>query len=270
MNHCHSQGGKICIVCQQCQNQLTHHHTPPPTTTTTNTKSFLLHWQSTMRVFSLVSLFFATVQGFAPLAIVPKSSSSSSSTTTMMISRQDFLTSIMTGTTAAAIVASTNTLPAWADDDDNNDMDSTASSSATVTTMDNGVKYTVTKAGDGPKPDIGELAAIRFRAFCGTNKIDDIFDTPEPYYTRIGTGMMLKVRVHKHTHNQRASERTFVCNVLVCVGVLTRVFSLDSLLSCLLPCLQFFVICCWGHASLIPETCLPIQPFLISHSLAFI
>ena len=189
---------------------------------------------------------------------------------TMMISRQDFLTSIMTGTTAAAIVASTNTLPAWADDDDNNDMDSTASSSATVTTMDNGVKYTVTKAGDGPKPDIGELAAIRFRAFCGTNKIDDIFDTPEPYYTRIGTGMMLKVRVHKHTHNQRASERTFVCNVLVCVGVLTRVFSLDTFLSCLLACVQFFVICCWGHASLIPETCLPIQPFLISHSLAFI
>ena len=175
-------------------------------------------WQSTMRVFSLVSLFFATVQGFAPLAIVPKSSSSSSSsTTTMMISRQDFLTSIMTGTTAAAIVASTNTLPAWADD-----MDSTASSSATVTTMDNGVKYTVTKAGDGPKPDIGELAAIRFRAFCGTNKIDDIFDTPEPYYTRIGTGMMLKVRTtnvvcaqtHTHTHtrttNERASERLFV------------------------------------------------------------
>ena len=55
-----------------------------------------------------------------------------------------------------------------------------------------GVSYEVVKSGDGPKPEIGELAAIRFRAFAGSNKIDDIFDTPEPYYTRIGSGALIK------------------------------------------------------------------------------
>jgi len=60
--------------------------------------------------------------------------------------------------------------------------------------LPSGVVYTITTAGDGPKPDIGELAAIRFRAVCieTGNKIDDIFDTPEPYYTRVGSGGMLK------------------------------------------------------------------------------
>lgn len=46
--------------------------------------------------------------------------------------------------------------------------------------------------GDGPQPEIGELIAIRFAAFCGSNKIDDIFDTPEPYYTRVGSGGLIK------------------------------------------------------------------------------
>jgi FKBP-type peptidyl-prolyl cis-trans isomerase len=55
-----------------------------------------------------------------------------------------------------------------------------------------GVKYEVIKKGDGPKPEIGELIAIRFNAFAGSNKIDDVFDTPEPYYTRLGSGGLLK------------------------------------------------------------------------------
>lgn len=55
-----------------------------------------------------------------------------------------------------------------------------------------GVTYEVIKKGDGPKPEIGELIAIRFVAFAGDNKIDDIFDTPEPYYTRLGSGGLLK------------------------------------------------------------------------------
>jgi FKBP-type peptidyl-prolyl cis-trans isomerase len=55
-----------------------------------------------------------------------------------------------------------------------------------------GVKYEVIKAGTGPKPDVGQLVAIRFNAFAGDNKIDDIFDTPEPYYTRLGSGGLLK------------------------------------------------------------------------------
>ena len=58
--------------------------------------------------------------------------------------------------------------------------------------LPSGVTYEVIKNGDGPKPEIGELIAIRFAAFCGSNKIDDIFDTPEPYYTRLGSGGLLK------------------------------------------------------------------------------
>lgn len=66
----------------------------------------------------------------------------------------------------------------------------TASSGAETTPA--GVTYEVVKAGTGPKPEVGELIAIRFAAFCGPNKIDDIFDTPEPYYTRVGSGGLLK------------------------------------------------------------------------------
>lgn len=58
--------------------------------------------------------------------------------------------------------------------------------------LPSGVSYTVVKQGQGPKPDIGELAAIRFAAYAGDIKIDDIFESPEPYYTRVGSGGLLK------------------------------------------------------------------------------
>lgn len=64
--------------------------------------------------------------------------------------------------------------------------------SSTVT-LPSGVTYTISKDGDGPAPSIGELVAIRFKASFGDSVIDDIFDTPEPYYTRVGTGALLKV-----------------------------------------------------------------------------
>jgi hypothetical protein len=62
-------------------------------------------------------------------------------------------------------------------------------------TLPSGTSYVVVKSGDGPQPKIGELAGIRFRAevLQTGNKIDDIFDTPEPYYTRVGSGGLLKV-----------------------------------------------------------------------------
>jgi len=69
-----------------------------------------------------------------------------------------------------------------------------ANAGETVTTS-SGVSYEILKSGNGPKPDRGELAAIRFAAYAGKNKIDDIFDTPEPYYTRVGSGSLIKVRV---------------------------------------------------------------------------
>jgi peptidylprolyl isomerase len=61
-------------------------------------------------------------------------------------------------------------------------------------TLPSGVKYEVVKSGTGPKPSVGELAGIRFKAVVKEtgNKIDDIFDTPEPYYTRVGSGGLIK------------------------------------------------------------------------------
>ena len=59
--------------------------------------------------------------------------------------------------------------------------------------LPSGVVYEVVKTGKGGvKPEVGELIAIRFAAFVGDRKIDDIFDTPEPYYTRLGSGGLLK------------------------------------------------------------------------------
>merc|ERR1712154_499029 len=61
-------------------------------------------------------------------------------------------------------------------------------------TLASGVSYTIKKSGEGPKPTVGELAAIRFKAnvLQSGNVIDDIFETPEPYYTRVGSGGLLK------------------------------------------------------------------------------
>ena len=64
--------------------------------------------------------------------------------------------------------------------------------SAAVETLENGVTYEVIKKGNGPKPEVGELIAIRFAAYNGPIKIDDVFDTPEPYYTRVGSGGLIK------------------------------------------------------------------------------
>lgn len=70
----------------------------------------------------------------------------------------------------------------------------TTSTSARAETTADGITYQVIKTGDGPKPEIGELIAIRFAAYVAAtgNKIDDIFDSPEPYYTRLGSGGLLK------------------------------------------------------------------------------
>jgi hypothetical protein len=99
------------------------------------------------------------------------------------LSRRHLFTSILPTTTAASLtllVSTTSSLP--------------ASAAEETKTLPNGVTYVVNKVGSGPEPESGELVAIRFRAFCGDNKIDDIFETPEPYYTRVGSGGLIKVR----------------------------------------------------------------------------
>eukprot|EP00978_Attheya_sp_CCMP212_P016927 scaffold44731_cov48-Attheya_sp.AAC.4 len=124
----------------------------------------------------LVLLAVATTgtNGFAPSAF---SSRRSSSTQVQMsaegeVSRTGFLKQMAGAAVAATLVG--NPFAALAE------------------TLPSGVDVKVIKKGDGPIPDIGELAAIRFKAFAGDNKIDDIFDTPEPYYTRIGNGGLIK------------------------------------------------------------------------------
>jgi len=106
------------------------------------------------------------------------------------VTRKDFLQAATVFSAAGCIVPKANaeeesfTLPDGVSPKANAEVESF--------TLPNGVSYDVIKKGDGPKPGRGELAAIRFAAFAGKNKIDDIFVTPEPYYTRIGSGAMLK------------------------------------------------------------------------------
>eukprot|EP00559_Dactyliosolen_fragilissimus_P006373 CAMPEP_0184856564 /NCGR_PEP_ID=MMETSP0580-20130426/1758_1 /TAXON_ID=1118495 /ORGANISM="Dactyliosolen fragilissimus" /LENGTH=202 /DNA_ID=CAMNT_0027351667 /DNA_START=79 /DNA_END=687 /DNA_ORIENTATION=+ len=76
--------------------------------------------------------------------------------------------------------------------------------------LPSGTSYVITKPGDGPKPDIGEMAAIRFKANVkGGNQIDDIFDKPEPYYTRIGSGGLIK-GVEEVLPKMRVGDRFFI------------------------------------------------------------
>ena len=95
------------------------------------------------------------------------------------VSRNNFLKQVAGATGAAAFAGIMNPMAAYAEE---------------IVTLPSGVKYEVVKTGDGPQPKIGELAGIRFRAkvLQSGNKIDDIFDTPEPYYTRIGSGGLIK------------------------------------------------------------------------------
>lgn len=122
-----------------------------------------------MRILLLTLVATTSIQAFSPIG-----ASRRLSTSIDVVTRDDFLQ------TVGVIAASALFAPvAWADE-----------------TLPSGVTYTIIKKGDGPQPVIGELAAIRFNAFNGETKIDDIFDTPEPLYTRVGSGGMLKVSTH--------------------------------------------------------------------------
>jgi len=112
-------------------------------------------------------------------AFVAAPSASRSSTTTRLSaqesSRADFLRDVTTAVVGVTAAVVQQPFPAFADE-----------------TLPSGVAIKVVKSGNGPQPDIGELAAIRFASFAGENKIDDIFETPEPYYTRVGSGGLIK------------------------------------------------------------------------------
>mmetsp|Transcript_20102 Transcript_20102/g.43745 ORF Transcript_20102/g.43745 Transcript_20102/m.43745 type:complete len:215 (-) Transcript_20102:884-1528(-) len=97
------------------------------------------------------------------------------------VSRKSMLQTLVVqgvGAVSAAALLQTNTQPAFA--------------VATGDKLPSGVVVEVVKDGKGIKPEVGELIAIRFAAYVGERKIDDIFDTSEPYYTRLGSGGLLK------------------------------------------------------------------------------
>lgn len=93
------------------------------------------------------------------------------------VSRKSMLQTLVQGTVATAAAGTFLVQqPAWAAGEK----------------LASGVTYEVVKEGNGIKPDVGELIAIRFAAYVDGRKIDDIFDTPEPYYTRLGSGGLIK------------------------------------------------------------------------------
>jgi FKBP-type peptidyl-prolyl cis-trans isomerase len=132
-----------------------------------------------MRVIQLLA-FTSTVcltQGFS---IGTSSSTSSTQLNAVAQTRSQFFNTL---SVAAATAATTTLAPFVANAEE-------------VVTLPSGTTYEVLKAGEGPSPTVGELAAIRFKAEVKQSgqKIDDIFDSPEPYYTRVGSGGLLKVR----------------------------------------------------------------------------
>ena len=128
-----------------------------------------------MAIFRLGSLLLLTATVVHAFGVVPTTSTSISSSTS---TRADFLQQSLTKAAVAAVwMVSSSPVRTNAAD--------------TTKTLDNGIVVTVLKQGTGPKPDRGELVAIRFAAYNGDLQIDNIFDTPEPYYTRMGSGGLI-------------------------------------------------------------------------------
>lgn len=153
----------------------------------------------------LVLSIFAPSEAFLSPTSQSRSTSLYSSAPT---SRTDFLRDIAAVGFTAATTAAAGLLgssPAYADE-----------------ITPSGVAIKVTKSGNGPEPKIGEMAAIRFAAYQGETKIDDIFSTVEPYYTRIGSGGLIK-GVEEVLPKMRVGDR-WVLTVPVSVSAECRCF----------------------------------------------
>jgi peptidylprolyl isomerase len=137
----------------------------------------MVHLSTTL----LLGMACSSTQAWTTAPAVKKSLSTASTTRTSLqaVSRQDFLKTAFAATAATTLTAVVTASPL-------------AAFAAEPIALPNGVTYTVTKKGEGPLPDRGELCAIRFSSGFGDVKIDDIFETPEPYYTRVGSGGLIK------------------------------------------------------------------------------
>lgn len=59
-------------------------------------------------------------------------------------------------------------------------------------TLPSGIVYEVIEKGNGPVPQVGELAAIRFTGAYKDIVFDDLYKTKEPLYFRVGGNTLLK------------------------------------------------------------------------------
>jgi len=128
-------------------------------------------------VISVLVSLCCTVQSGHAWSTTPKSNINNQPH--HQVSRKSVLQTLVQGGVATAavslLVENGSVKPVWA-----------------VEKLNTGVSVEVVKEGKGAKPEIGQLVAIRFAAYADGRKIDDIFDTPEPYYTRLGSGGLLK------------------------------------------------------------------------------
>ncbi len=63
---------------------------------------------------------------------------------------------------------------------------------AGAASLPSGITYEVIENGNGPVPQVGELAAIRFTGAYKDNVFDDLYKTKEPLYFRVGGNTLLK------------------------------------------------------------------------------
>lgn len=68
----------------------------------------------------------------------------------------------------------------------------TTASYAETTTS--GLSYTTVKQGAGPQAVIGDLVGIRFKGSFNGVVFDNLFESREPYFYRVGSENILKVR----------------------------------------------------------------------------
>jgi FKBP-type peptidyl-prolyl cis-trans isomerase len=129
-----------------------------------------------MRVLVSLAILVAAARAFSPATTTTTTTPQQQYVSNTALHAMDRRQVVIGGMSAASFAALLSITPA----------------AALAEELPNGVVYTIDKKGTGPAPDRGELAAIRFKASTEDGKvIDDIFETPEPYYTRVGLGGML-------------------------------------------------------------------------------
>lgn len=70
-----------------------------------------------------------------------------------------------------------------------------------------GLGYTMVKKGTGPPAQVGDLVGIRFKGSYNGVVFDNLFDATTPYFYRVGSENILKVRHPIHQHQSQYQYR---------------------------------------------------------------